>query len=214
MRNTFQYRLIYLILFLFIILLSACNSKKDTRKKTEVASDYKEIKDTRIKFNYYQSFEIKEIKKGKSISDIYVLGIGFQNSSNTIKFNDVYPFESFFIADIDCDGFEELYIITRSVGSGAYVKILGITSNKGKSYKNIYVPEYDNSLDIKFKYLEGYMGHDKIYIQNKKLYREFPVFKPIDTNRKPTGGTRRILYMLNEYNNSFSLQVENSEVVN
>jgi hypothetical protein len=143
-----------------------------------------------------------------------VSGIGFQNSSNTIKYADVYPFEDLIITDIDTDGFEELYIITRSAGSGSYAELIGITSIKRKSYKTIYIPEYDNKLDTTFNYLNGYMGHDSIYVNNKQLCREFPIYKPTDYNANPTGGKRKIIYKLVEYNNSFSLQVDSVKMLN
>ncbi len=213
-KNT--YRQNSIILF-FVVLLSfsfvCCKQPKSKIYKQKEESTYREVKDTRVKFNFNQSFEIKEIKIGSSLSDIHVSGIGFQNCTKTLKFMSVDPFEKLLIADIDKNGFEELYILTRSVGSGSYSQIIGITSNKGTSYKSIYIPEYDNTLDIKFDYLDGYMGHDSIYVQNKMLCREFPVYKLSDSNSKPTGGIRKIIYKLVEVDNSFSLQINSHQMV-
>jgi hypothetical protein len=43
---------------------------------------------------------------------------------------------------------------------------------------------------------EGYMGHDTVYIHKNKLVRKFPIYKPGDSNDKPTGGNREIHYSL------------------
>ncbi|MDA3890036.1 MAG: hypothetical protein PF517_00070 [Salinivirgaceae bacterium] len=164
-------------------------------------------------FNFDQSFEIKEVNKGTCISDNHISGIGFANNSRIIKVESADPLEAFLVADIDSDsdGFEELYILTRSVGSGSYGKIIGITSNKGKSFKQIYIPEYDNSLNLNFEYLIGYQGHDSIYVKNEKLYRQFLVFKNGNSANNPTGGIRKLEYRLIEYNGSFTLQVDVKE---
>lgn len=196
----------------FISLLS-CSSINNKPVTTQKQANYQELKTTRIKFNFNQVFAIKEIKKGSSISDIYISGIGFQNSSAMLKFKSSDPIENYLVADIDADGFEELYLITRSVGSGSYGKIVGVSSNKGKSYKSIYIPEYDKSLNLKLDYLEGYMGNDFIYVKDKHLWREFPVYKSTDTNNNATGGICKIVYALVEYNNSFSLQVQSFQTI-
>ena len=40
------------------------------------------------------------------------------------------------------------------------------------------------------------MGHDRFYIKESKLFREFPIYKEGDPNANPTGGIRRIQYKM------------------
>jgi hypothetical protein len=112
--------------------------------------------------------------------------------------SDVDPIKDVFLADINNDGFEELYMITEVAGSGGYAGIIGIASNNDKSTSAITVPELLEE-DMKAgKLFEGYQGHDKIYIENKLLVREFPVYKTGDNNAKPTGGDRTVIYNLSK----------------
>ena len=141
------------------------------------------------------------------MATIHVRGVGFQNSNNTIFLNDVEPFESALIADIDSNGFEELYIITRSVGSGSFAKIYGIATMDGSSYKLIFNPENDKKVNYNFDYLDQYRGHDSIYIENKQLRRSFPLFNENDKKCCPTEGKRILTYKLVTYENALTLHV-------
>jgi len=40
------------------------------------------------------------------------------------------------------------------------------------------------------------MGHDQFAVVETTLMRRFPVYRPGDSNAKPTGGTRQISYEL------------------
>lgn len=205
-------QVIIIILYCFALLgLLSCSEKNKTESDQALTSNnkaYQEIKKSRVKFNFNQSFEIKEIKRGASLSDIHVTGIGFPNSSAALKFENQYPIEAYLIGDLDFNGFEEMYIITRSGGSGSYGRVIAITSFNGKSYKSIYIPEYDTEMSLNFEYLKEYMGHDRFYVENKKLCREFPIYNFNDINAIPTGGKRKLEYKLIEYNGGFTLQVD------
>lgn len=197
-----------------VMLFGLFNSCVNTDEQVNKTSDYnkqesyQEIKKSRIKFNFNQSFEIKEIKKGTSFSDIHVTGVGFQNSSATIKFEGQNPIEGYLIADIDFNGFEELYILTRSTGSGLHGKLLGITSYKGKNYKVIYIPEFDEKLKLNFEYLIGYKGNDEFFVKDMKLFRKFPIYNKTDLQGMPNGGYRVLEYKLIEFDGAFTLQVD------
>ena len=89
-------------------------------------------------------------------------------------------------------GFDEIYIITTSAGSGSYGAVLGFASNKDKSPSMINFPEIQER-DNNFK---GYMGHDTFKIEQRKLVRIFPIYNQGGTNKNPTGGKRKLIYGL------------------
>ena len=102
------------------------------------------------------------------------------------------PISDVFVADLDGNGFDEIYIITKSAGSGSYGTVLGFASNKDKSLSMINFPEIRKG-DENF---EGYMGHDTFKIEDQKLVRIFPIYNKGDTNENPTGGRRKLVYGL------------------
>jgi len=69
---------------------------------------------------------------------------------------------------------------------------MGFASNNDKSLSMINFP-YPAKEDQTFK---GYMGHDVFTIEGQKLVRTFPLYNEGDTNQKPTGGKRKLIYGL------------------
>jgi hypothetical protein len=96
------------------------------------------------------------------------------------------------IADLNGDGAPEIYIFTTSAGSGSYGSVVAYSSNNNKSVSEIYFPEDD----LKNKAFKGYMGHDEFTVIENRLARRFPVYQEIDSNAKPTGGMRQLMYKL------------------
>lgn len=140
-----------------------------------------------------------------SLSTIRVTSRGLKEVETDMSYTDVDPVKDIFLADINNDGFEELYIVTEVAGSGGYAGIIGLSSNSDKSTSTITVPELVED-DMKAgKLFEGYQGHDKIYIENKQLVREFPVYKAGDNNATPSGGTRKVVYSLTKGEASWML---------
>ena len=145
---------------------------------------------------------------GQSLSDISIISSGFEhNLSEVLK--DRNPIKSVHVADLDNNGFDEFYIITISSGSGSYGNVIGFASNRDKSLSMIYVPEILEG-DESFT---GYMGHDTYSIANNKLIRSFPVYQPSDTNKNPTGGTRRLSYDLFAGEAGWQLRITDSSTV-
>jgi len=128
---------------------------------------------------------------GRSLSSIEVRTEGFDHNLEEM-FEDRDPISDVFVADLDGNGFDEIYIITTSAGSGGYGTVLGFASNKDKSLSMIHFPDIHEG-DENF---DGYMGHDTFKIENQKLVRMFPIYKKGDTNEKPTGGKRKLIYGL------------------
>jgi len=95
-------------------------------------------------------------------------------------------------ADLNSDGFPEIYIYVTSAGSGSYGSLVAYSTNKNKPLSEIYLQPFDNN-EVNFK---GYMGHDFFTVSEGYLTRSFPVYNDGDTNVKPTGGIRRLRYKL------------------
>lgn len=96
------------------------------------------------------------------------------------------------IADLDVNGFPEIYIYVTSAGSGSYGSLVGYAVNKGKSMSDIYLPPLTDDP----KAGKGYMGHDEFAVVESSLARRFPIYKEGDTNAGPTGKTRQLAYKL------------------
>lgn len=146
---------------------------------------------------------------GQSLSTIEVSTKDFEHNYPEI-YQDRNPISDAFVADLDGNGFDEIYIITISAGSGSHGTVLGFASNKDKSLSMINFPEIQ-ARDENFK---GYMGHDIFKIEDQKLVRIFPIYNQGDTNQNPTGGTRKLVYGLYPGEAMWQLKVENSETLN
>ena len=130
------------------------------------------------------------------LNTLQIIPIDFINSSDTLRLEDVDPVQNLLLQDLDNNGFDELYIITTSTGSGSYATIYGFASNKDLSLSPVYFPEItEDGLSSGGDY-QGYMGHDSIYFDNKRLLRKFPIYKEGDANCCPTGGDKTLSFKL------------------
>lgn len=145
---------------------------------------------------------------GRSLATIEVRTEGFEHDFREV-FQNRDPISDVFMADLDGNGFDEIYIITTAAGSGSYGSVLGFASNKDKSLSMIHLPEIRKG-DENFK---GYMGHDTFTIEGRKLVRMFPVYNQGDTNEKPTGGKRKLVYGLVPGEAGWLLRIEKSEML-
>jgi len=145
---------------------------------------------------------------GQSLSTIEISTEGFKHNYAEI-YEDRDPISDVFLADLDANGFDEIYIITTSAGSGSYGTVLGFASNKDKSLSMINFPEIRKGNED----LEGYMGHDTFKIEDRKLIRIFPIYNRGDTNSNPTGGKRMLVYGLYPGEAMWQLKVDKSETL-
>ena len=76
-----------------------------------------------------------------------------------------------------------IWIWTRVAGSGAY-GTLKLLDFDGKALRQLPLAAAQDSL------LKGYRGHDLFDVVDGKVYRQFPLYGPNDSNANPTGGTR------------------------
>ncbi len=96
------------------------------------------------------------------------------------------------VADLNGDGFPEIYIYINSAGSGSYGSLVAYGSNKNKSLSEIALPPLeDDTVNSK-----GYMGHDAFSVMEDNLVRRFPLYNENDSNANPTGGMRQLHYTL------------------
>jgi len=146
---------------------------------------------------------------GQSLSTIEISTKDFEHNYQEI-YKDRDSISDVFVADLDGNGFDEIYIITTSAGSSSYATVLGFASNKDKSLSMINFPEIQKR-DENF---EGYMGHDTFKIEDQKLERIFPIYNEGDNNQNPTGGTRKLVYGLYLGEAMWQLKVEKSETLN
>ena len=202
-----------LILLSFISLyFLSCSNTTDGNKEDKPEAEWAtqepkpaaQVEVTNFRTKSGKEFTVIEKQRSASLSRITLQGTGFPNSQEIFTLRDVDPFEAGLKGDLDGDGFEELYLITRAAGSGSHAFIYGFASYNDLSYGQIYLAEPTEN-DPNFR---GYMGHDRISILNNRLVREFPVFNAGDPNNTPSGGIRTIKYTLEKGEANCSLKIE------
>ena len=140
---------------------------------------------------------------GQSLGTIEVSTEGFEHEfAETFENRD--PVSAILLDDLDGNGFDEIYIVTTSAGSGSYGGVLGFASNRDMSLSMIHFPDVENG-DPNFK---GYMGHDLFAIADGKLVRTFPIYNDGDANRHPSGGSRKLIYGLYPGEAMWQLRIE------
>ena len=145
---------------------------------------------------------------GQSLSTIEISTKDFEHNRPEI-YENADPILDVFIADLDGNGFDEIYIVTTSQGSGSYGKVMGFASNNDKSLSMIYFPDIQRDDDM----FKGYMGHDVFTIEAQKLVRTFPLYNEGDTNQKPTGRKRKLIYGLYPGEAMWQLKIDKLETV-
>lgn len=129
---------------------------------------------------------------GSSISTLSLTPSGLAYDSETKKETldgNAYLAE---LADLDGNGWPEVYVYVSSAGSGSYGSLVGYAVNNGKSATPVYLPPLDQTPGA----TAGYMGHDLFRVGENRLLRRFPLYLPGDTNSRPGGGMRQLQYRL------------------
>lgn len=127
-----------------------------------------------------------------SINKLTITPIGLKEDNRPIEREidgSVYRAE---VADLNIDRSPEIYIYVTPTGSGSYGSLIAYSSNRNRSLSEIHLPDLATDKASG----QGYMGHDDFAVVENVLARRFPVYKPGDTNAKPTGGMRQIEYKL------------------
>jgi hypothetical protein len=207
-----------IVILLFCTVIPSCSSRKP---ETIVKKDSVEImtmkKDTSVTVKKElttktgKKFVIIETKPSISVSNYSISGIGFGNPADTIKYSMKNPMTATFLTDLDEDGYDELFIVTKASGPGYFLDILGVTSLEDKTFGEIQVPETTYEDTEKNEKFSGYLGNDSIFIKDNKIMRLFPVYKSSDYNSLPKGGRRMITYSLKRNVSNYELLVSGVE---
>ena len=194
------------ILALSLLLVFSCIDKKSKQNKSDHPDSQTEItpknteregaKNTILETKTGKFFEVSEKQISSSISNITIHPKGFSEVNEIIYLEEMDPIFDMFCSDLDQNNYDELYIISKSAGSGSYATIYGYASNNDRSVSTIVVPEIAQSDLAPGSIFYGYRGHDSIYVSTDILNRKFPVYKDNDENCCPTGGARTIKYNL------------------
>jgi membrane-bound inhibitor of C-type lysozyme len=134
--------------------------------------------------------------KSASINELNITSDDFKEAISIKMETD--PITEVLLADLDKNGYEELYVITSCVGSGGYGEVYAFISDMNVKIIQSSIPEISEDETKSGAMFEGYMGHDTFYIKNSLLVREFPVYKLKDSNANPTGGIKKIFYTLED----------------
>jgi hypothetical protein len=204
-------------------ILASCSSPK-TEEKPVSDTAASAVKDTTVasvatappvvtvldfKTKSGKTFSVIEEKTSASTSKVSVAAKDFTAANDTFSIGEgeVDPVANILQADLNKDGFEEVYVITRSTGSGSAGNIYGYSSNKDKSISPIHLQEVSEKDMAKGGQFAGYQGHDSIYVKGNLLARQFPVYKDGDANAAPTGGKRTVYYALKPGEAAWQLSV-------
>jgi len=105
-------------------------------------------------------------------------------------------------ADLNNDGYPELYIYINTADKRAYGSLLAYASNKNLSLTSIYLP----SLSEVDKKTFSYSGHDEFSVVENRLMRRFPVASSNDVPRY-----RQIQYRLSAGEAGWVLKPERAD---
>lgn len=127
-------------------------------------------------------YKITEYISEDSISyDYTIKGIGFLNSNDSVEILKQFPLFKTLFVDLDFNGFEELYLVTKSVDKGLIV-VRGIASYDDKTFGSINVEgsTKSNALFNDVLMLEKptrlwYLGNDSIFFTIGRIMIKKPI---------------------------------------
>ncbi|MVM40996.1 hypothetical protein GO730_30365 [Spirosoma sp. HMF3257] len=105
------------------------------------------------------------------------------------------------VADLDNNRFPELYVYSTSDGSGSF----------GQVHAWQFLPERKADITLpnwRATPIEGYMGHDSLWVERDILCRKYPIYRSGDSNAEPTGGYQMVRYHLKPAGTGFTLVAE------
>jgi hypothetical protein len=117
---------------------------------------------------------------------------GFANDQAPLDLGEIDPVIQVRLADLDKDGFEELYLVTQAPGQEAYGTVYGFYSD---SDRDVLLISYEGASPYTMKErgpFEGYQGADAFLFNENSLVNSFPVTLPEST----TAQVRKVYYKL------------------
>jgi hypothetical protein len=192
-------RLLYFLLA--EILMAACSNPEKPAAPAEPAAKTPELMQP---FRYHklvevspgQDYDVVSWGRGSTKTGAFAI---LHSDSAAAKFvtttgDLVGAIVDVFNTDMDLDGNPEIIIQAKG--------------NDTLNYTNMYAFEFTDGHAEKLDFprltkpqRQGYRGEDNFYVQEGKLYREFPLF---DAGAKPTGQKRQLEYGLRD--NSFTVK--------
>ena len=158
-----------------------------------------------------KGFTVVEDKSlGYSISNILILPEGFDNK-DTIRIEGSDPVEKVYVTDLDGDGKEELFLVTRSAGSGAYAGVTGYGTVRENRPQKIDIGDLTESDKVPEKIKKGLRGHEEIRFDKNSMIISFPLYREEDPNAEPTGGEASVTCHLVTTDGKLQLQCVSAE---
>ena len=178
-----------IFIFSLAVTFLSCNNSPKGHSKLETVDSHTEVKQFSKKLSWNASHF--DINFHNDTLTIVPSGLALVNDKveHPLKGVTITNAE---VADLNGDGHAELLVYLVADGSGSYGDVIAYSVNNGKSMSQIYYTTEADALDIK----QGYMGHDRFAVTAGVFTRTFPVYKDEDSNAKPTGGSRTVLYKL------------------
>lgn len=198
-----------ILFFLFPALLFSMNLPDNGFQKHD--SDRAGLKTHVIEFTTLsgKSFQIRMEPESEYLYDVYINGVNFPDSRDTVLFDEIEHVDTIITADLNNDGFGELYLFTRGFKPGEYAHIFGIASDGDKTYKEINFPDLKSRETNAGGPFEGYNGKDVYKIKDNILERTFPVHIPGDTYENAKGGYRTLYYTIEKTEEGFFYKQKN-----
>lgn len=190
-----------------IFLFSACTGPAEKKQPASDTADASSVEfidaaTVDLKTTTGKTIRLSESHpRGKSLTTLRIEAIDFATDSKIIL-EDIHPITGIKNADLEGNGFDEVYIFTTAAGSGSYGQAYCIISLNDTALTDVSIPEPEPN-DETFK---GYNGHDIYLIRDNQIVRTFPVYNEGDSNASPTGGTQTIRYEIENENGAWSLR--------
>lgn len=137
------------------------------------------------------TFQVDSSNQG-SINQVFISAHTSSNSLGALQLQVDGLIAKAETADLNEDGYPEIYVYLQSAGSGSYGSLIAFASNKNQSLSRIYLPPIMDQP----KLAQGYMGHDEFSVGTGVLVRRFPIYLSGDINAAPSGGVRVVRYKL------------------
>lgn len=146
--------------------------------------------DTTVKIGKY-GFKVNCRNKEIKSNQLSVRPLGYESPANETM---TYPIRGRVsgvqVDDLNNDGLADLILFIYSDSAAIHGTVFAFISDGDKSLLPCALA--DPALDGKIS--GGYKGHDTFSLLQGTLLQRFPIFKPGDTDDKPTGGRRTIQY--------------------
>ncbi|GAB3193873.1 hypothetical protein ABID22_000416 [Pontibacter aydingkolensis] len=206
-----RYRFILPAFLAGLTLLTGCSSDKQTETDTPESADTTTTAQPAPAGDNEVSYEEQILDRGMRFN-IRTTGTGSQRSLSITVEREGQPTTRIdeaiegtvtqsVVTDLNDNTKPELLVFVSGSGTGSYGKVYGYEFER-EYWGELTMPPLTPQLE------KDYMGHDEFKVVNDRLVRTFPIYLETDPNCCPTGGTRTIIYTLD---NALNLLVEKVE---